>query len=217
MNFNQLENGFTFWTYVWKSLGTAINLAFDLIPFTMFFVLLKRSHNKLVIPTLAITMSCYAYFFGYLISFQECISIRCVPYYSSGKTKEFSKYFYRLLLINLLFLSLSVICVIFSKSILLTLNIDPDIVKGTSSLLLNTLAAKIIENLNNIFKGLLISQDQFKNFYWLNIISVCTFGLSMYITIDKMDMELGGFAISFTIKGYSRIWISADCYPFEGG
>ena len=146
------------------------------------------------------TMSCYVYFFGYLVSFQECISIRCVPHFSNKNKYLFRKSFYRLVIIDLMLLMISILCFLFADKILIGLNVDVKLAKATHLLLLKTLPAKIIENLNNLLKGLLISQNYFKDFHMFNFASLSVFSLCIYITMAVYGLELDGYVISFTVK-----------------
>ena len=210
MSSDSITDKLSFLVYKWESLGTAVNLAFDLLPMTLVFLFLKDSDNELLIPTLAMTVSCYNYFFGYLISFQECISIHCVPFFSDKKPKDFANNFYRLILIDLMFLAFSIALVLVSEPILVALNIDPTLAKATSILLMKTLVAKIIENFNNVLKGLLIAQDLFKNIHLLNLVAAGTFTLALYISTHWYHMELDAYVIAFTVKTIAElIFISA--------
>ena len=189
-----------YFIFLVKSLGISLNLIMELIPFTITFVLLRDSKDELATSTLALTMSCFVYFFGYLMSFQEAISIRCTPFFSNNAKKLFSQEFYSIFIINLLFLAFSIILVLCSKQLLLALNIEDDLVIKINLLLLQTLAAKVIENISNIMKGLLASQNNFMDFYIINLISIFSFSIAVIAFVKWYDMGLKGFAIALTIK-----------------
>ena len=195
-----LKEIISFLTYGVNSLGVSLNLMVDIIPFTFSFIFLKDSENELVVPAFALLLSCFIYFYGYLVSFQETVSLRCAPHYSSQTPSEFSKMFYKMGLINLLFLTLSVILVISSKKLLIVANIKEELAEIICLVLLKTLPAKIIENISNLIKGLLMATNNFKVFHIINFLTSISFFLGIYVFIKKYQLELDGFAIAMTIK-----------------
>ena len=200
MNRSNVRESDSFLSYLANSVGVTINLMINVIPFTITFALLKNSKDELAIPAFSIILACYMYFYGYLVTFQETIGICCTPSFSISNPEEFSKNFYRMVIINFLFLSVSIILTVFSHHLLILANIREELVHVIYLLLLKTLPAKILENLSNLCKGLLIAMDQFKIFYIVNIITSGAFITAIYLAIKKFGFGLDGFAIALSIK-----------------
>ena len=151
-------------------------------------------------PTLALTISCYVYFFGYQITLQDVFVIRCTPHFSSGNTYSYRKNFWQLLFVNFIFVLISTIFIPLSKWILIGINIEKKLAISVYLLLLKTYPAKLIDNYIFILKGVLISHSSFGEFYYVIIASLSGMGFSIYLFIVRLGYGLNGFAISLTVK-----------------
>lgn len=194
------NNTIPFWTYLHNSVSVGSNLFLDIIPFSMTFAFLLRNEDKLLMPTLNLAIAFYVFSFGYLVGMQEAIGLRCSVFYGQKNHLKFSQCFYRLVLIDLLMLCVSLTLAFFSYIPFQYMGLDDELTSRVFILILQMLPAKLIENISNLMKGILVSQKIFEPFTKINLISLTTFSFLNIIMVYFFDMELIGFLISYHSK-----------------
>lgn len=183
-----------------KSLPISINYFFDILPFTITLIIFKFSNNIELQVILGLSSAYYNIVFGFLCGIQDVIGIKCSKAYGEENPSKFWTKFFVFSLINLLLVILSIFLVFNTKEILIFAKLDILLINSMVPIIINILFAKLLENFNNLVKGILIAQNITHIFFYTNLISFSLFTLSAYITILKLNLKLTGFIISFYIK-----------------
>ena len=183
-----------------KALPISLNYFIDYIPFTITLILFKYLGDTKTQEILGLSLTYFNFSFGHLIGIQDVVGIRCSKEFGKKDFKSFWTKFFVFILIDLFLLIFSVISVVFSGNILNFAGIENEISENLVPLLLKLLIIKIIENFNNLLKGILVAQKISQIFFYTNLISVSLFSFLSFLFIINFNFGINGFVFAFFIK-----------------
>lgn len=197
-----------FTTYAFDALSVGFNMFMDNIPITLTYYLLERTNDQSIVTTLTLTISVYVFCLGYLNGIGETIGIRCSVYFGQKNPAKFAQCFYRFVAIDFLLIILSITLVCCSKYALPYLNLESGLVDMIYRMTLVLLPVKVIENVNNMMKGLLISQEVFHPFLKISAVCLTVFCGTATFFIKIKRMNLDGFCIAW----YCKVLVEMCCF-----
>lgn len=199
-----------FYSYAQCSLSLALNHFLGLIPFTLTYIFLEGAKNQLYVPVVSLTDSFYMLSFGYLPGFEDAIALRCSIPITQGDFKKAAVRFWKLVLINIALLSLSVIMTMRCESIIVVLELPHGLTEFIALFCKYLLIAKIIENFSNMGKGLLIAQRIYWPFIYINFVTLVVFAICDWLFIERLGFHVYGFLIAYYVKVVLEL--SMVCY-----
>ena len=190
----------TFASYLKNSIPLGLNLYLDVIPFSLTYGFLKHYEDSRLPSIMTLLISYYMFSFGYLLGFQEAISLRCAVHFARNEYQKMNDAFVRLMCVNAVTLMVSSVIIVSAGTMLKVMNLPEDVISDLGKLLIFMLPAKLIDNYSNMFKGLLISQKIFWPFQYINLVSVVVFSGSNYLLMMVYRFGLKGFIAAYSIK-----------------
>ena len=183
-----------------KSFPISLNNCIEFLPFTISLIQFKYTNESILQEIIGLSLTYLNFSFSILIGNINIISIKCSEALGSKNINKFWSYFFFILFINFVILIFSIFSVWKCEIILNFLKIDLKLIKLLKPFLKNLIIVKVIENINNLLRGILIAQKITDIFFYVNIFNVIIFLFLSFICIIRLKLGLTGFIIAYYTK-----------------
>ena len=183
-----------------KSFPISLNNCIDFLPFTIALIQFKYTNESILQEIIGLSLTYLNFSFSILAGISNIISMKCSEALGSKNINKFWSYYFFFLFLNFLILTFSIFAVLKCEVILGFLKIDFDLIQLLSPFLKKLIFVKILENFNNLIRGLLIAQKITDIFFYVNFVNFSVFLFLSSFCIVYLKMGLTGFIIAYYSK-----------------